>query len=74
MEWQSIRIAGASACVIFIVLQKIQKTPKCTFWFWLTRVVPDKVQRAISYKMVVVVVVVYVGFMSKTAYLDTSPT
>jgi len=33
--WQSIRIVGASACVIFILHQKIQKIAKCTFW-WLT--------------------------------------
>jgi len=25
MEWQSIQTVGASACVIFILLQKIQK-------------------------------------------------
>ena len=36
MGWQSIQIVGASACVIFILLQKIQKTAKCTFWYWLT--------------------------------------
>jgi len=48
MEWQSIQIVGASACVIFILLQKIQKTAKCNFWYQLTPVVPDKVQRAIK--------------------------
>ena len=29
--WQSIQIVGASACVIFILLQKIQKMVKCNF-------------------------------------------
>jgi len=57
MGWQSIQIVGASASVIFILHQKIQKVVKCTFWYWLTRVVPDRVHRAA--KMVVVVVVVY---------------
>ena len=38
----------ASACVIFILLQKIQKMAKYTFWYRLTRVVPDKVQRAVK--------------------------
>jgi len=47
--WQSIRIIGASACVIIILLQKIQKMAKCTFWYRLTRVVPDKVHRAIKW-------------------------
>jgi len=46
---QSIRIIGASDCVIFILLQKIQKMAKCTFWYQLTRVVPDKVQRAVKW-------------------------
>jgi len=40
--WQSIRIVGVSACVIFILHQKIQKMTKCTFWYQLTWVVPDK--------------------------------
>jgi len=40
---------GASACVIFILHQKIQKMAKCTFWYWLTRVVPDIVQTAIKW-------------------------
>ena len=53
---QSIRIVGASDCVIFILLQKIQKTAKCTFWYWLTRVVPDKVQRAVKWLCVCVCV------------------
>ena len=47
--WQSIRIVGASAYVILILLQKIQKMAKCTFWYRLTRVVPDKVQRAVKW-------------------------
>ena len=47
--WQSIRIVGASACVIFILHQKIQKTSKCTFWYQLTQIVLDKVQRAVKW-------------------------
>jgi len=47
--WQSIRIVGASAYVIFILLQKIQKMVKCTFWYQLTRVVPDEVQKAVKW-------------------------
>jgi len=49
MGWQSIRIVGASACVIFILHQKIQKMAKCAFWYQLTQVVPDKVQRAVKW-------------------------
>ena len=52
----SIQIVGASACVIFILLQKIQKMAKYTFLYRLTRVVPDKVHRAV-FKMVVCVCV-----------------
>jgi len=48
MGWQSVRIVGASVCVIFILHQKIQKMAKCTFWFQLNRVVPDKVQRSVK--------------------------
>jgi len=48
MGWQSIWVVGASACVIFIGHQKIQKMAKCTFWYQLTRVVPDEVQRAVK--------------------------
>ena len=40
--WQSIQIVGTSVCVIFILHQKIQKMAKCTFRYWLTQVVPDK--------------------------------
>jgi len=41
-------------CLCYLHLhQKIQKMVKCTFWYQLTRVVPDKVQRAV--KMVVCV-------------------
>jgi len=47
--WQSIQTVGASARVIFILLQKNQKMAKCTFWYRLTRVVPDKVQRAVKW-------------------------
>jgi len=53
MGWQSIRIVGASACVIFILHQKIQKMAQCTFWYQLTRVVLDKVHRAIKWLCVV---------------------
>ena len=48
------QIVGASACVIFILLQKIQKMVKCTFWYRLTWVVPDKVQRAVKWLCVCV--------------------
>ena len=48
MEWQSIWIVGVSASVILILHQKIQKIAKCTFWYQLTRVVPD-VQRAVKW-------------------------
>jgi len=54
MGWQSIRIVGVSACVIFVLHQKIQKTAKCTFWYQLTRVVPDKVQRTVKWLCVCV--------------------
>ena len=53
MGWQSIQIVGASACVIFILHQKIQKMTKCTFWYQLTRVVPDKVQRAVKWSLLI---------------------
>jgi len=49
-----IQIVGASACVIFILLQKIQKMAKCTFWYRLTQVVPDKVHRAVKWLCVCV--------------------
>jgi len=49
MGWQSIWIVDASACVIFSLHQKIQKMAKCAFWYQLTRVVPDKVQRAVKW-------------------------
>jgi len=48
MGWQFIQIVGVSATVIFILHQKIQKIAKCTFWYQLTRVVPEKVQRAVK--------------------------
>ena len=35
-------------CCIFILDQKIQKMAKCIFWYQLTQVVPDKVQRAVK--------------------------
>jgi len=44
-----IQIVGVSACVIFILLQKIQKMAKCIFWYRLTRVAPDKVHRAVKW-------------------------
>jgi len=49
MGWQSIQIVGASACVTFILHQKIQKMVKCTFWYQLTWVVPYEVQRAVKW-------------------------
>jgi len=49
MGWQSIQTVGVFACVIFILHQKILKMAKCTFWYQLTRVVPDKVQRAVKW-------------------------
>ena len=52
--WQSIWTVGAYACVIFILLQKMQKMAKCTFWYRLTRVIPDKVQRAVKWLYVCV--------------------
>jgi len=52
--WQSIQTVGVSACVIFILHQKIQKTAKCTFWYQLTQVVPDKVPRAVKWLCVFV--------------------
>jgi len=54
--WQSIQIVGASACVMFILHQKIQKMTKCTFWYQLTRVVLDKVQRGVKWLRVCVCV------------------
>jgi len=60
---QSIRIVGASACVIFILHQKVQKMAKCTFWYQLTRVVQDKVQRAV--KWLCVITLLLVMMMSK---------
>ena len=45
----SIRVVDASAYVIFILHQKMQKMAKCSFWYWLTWVVPDTVQRAIKW-------------------------
>ena len=58
--WQSIQIVGGSACAIFILHQKIQKMVKCTFWYQLTRVVPDRVQRAVKWLCVCVCVCVCV--------------
>jgi len=53
MGWQSIQIVCVSACVIFILHQKILKMAKFTFWYQLTRVVPDKVQRVVKWLCVV---------------------
>ena len=58
MGWQSIQTIGASACVIFILLQNILKMAKCTFWYQLTQFVPDQVQRAIKWLCVCVCVCV----------------
>ena len=52
-----IRVVGASACVIFILHHKIQKMVKCTFWYQLARIVPDKVQRAVKWLCVCVLTV-----------------
>jgi len=52
--WQSTRIVGVSACVIFILHQKIQKMAKCTLWYQLTPVVGQSPE---SCKMVVCVCV-----------------
>jgi len=41
--WQSIQTVGVSACVISILDQKMHKMVKCTSWYQLTWVVPDKV-------------------------------
>ena len=40
--------------VIFILLKKIQKMAKCTFWYWLTWVDPDIVQTAVKWLCVYV--------------------
>ena len=42
-------LTNVPACVIFILHQKIQKMAKCTFWYQLTQIVPDKVQRAVKW-------------------------
>jgi len=42
-------ILFVSACVIFVLHQRIWKMAKCTFWYQLTWVVPDKVQRAVKW-------------------------
>ena len=47
-----------SACVIFILHQKIQKMAKYTFWYQLTRIVPDKVQRAVKWLSLCVLLLV----------------
>jgi len=67
MGWQSIQIVGASACVIFSLLQKIQKMAKCTFCYRLTRVVPDKVHRAV--KLLCVVCSIYLRMFATFAVL-----
>ena len=54
MRWQSIQIVSVSACVVFILHQKIQKMAKCTFWYQLTRVISVKVQRAVKWLCVYV--------------------
>jgi len=53
--WQSIWIVGVSACVISILRQKIQKMAKCTFWYQLTLVVLDEVERAVKWLCVLAV-------------------
>jgi len=66
--WKSIHTVGASACVMFILLQKIQKIAKCTFWYQLTQVFSDRVHRTVKWLCVVCVcymstkcIVLYVG-------------
>ena len=59
MGWQSIRTVGVSAFVIFILHQKIQKMAKCSFWYQLTWVVQNKVQRAVKWLCVCVCVCVW---------------
>jgi len=49
LDGVAVQIVCASACVIFILLQEIQKMAKCTFWYRLTQVVPDQVQRAVKW-------------------------
>jgi len=49
-----VAVVGVSACIIFILYQKIQKMVKCTFWYQLTQVVLDKVQRAVKWLCVCV--------------------
>jgi len=53
---QSFWIVGVSGCVIFILHQTIQKMAKYTFWYQLTRVVPDKVHRAVKWLCLLYVV------------------
>ena len=69
MGWQSIWIVGVYACVIFIFQKKIQKMAKCTFWHQLTRVVPDKLQRAVKWLLCVCVCVCFdaVGWVAGRA-------
>ena len=55
MGWQSIQVVDASACVIFLLLQKIQKMAKCTFWYQITWVVLDKFQKAVEWLYVLYV-------------------
>ena len=52
-----IRIVDVSACVIFILHRKIQKMAKCTFWYQLIWVLQHKVQRAVKWLCVCVLLI-----------------
>jgi len=60
-----------SACVIFILHQKIQKMAKCTFWYQLTRVVPDKVQRVVKWLCVCCVYALNLFILSSIIQLES---
>jgi len=47
--WQSIRIVGVSAFVyVHCAPIKSRRWGECFFWYWLTRVVPDKFHTAVK--------------------------
>jgi len=51
---------------VFILHQKIQKMVKCTFWYWLTQVVPDIVQRAIKWLLLLLVLLLFLIESTRT--------
>jgi len=59
---------GVFACVVFILHQKIQKMAKCTFWYQLTQVVLDKVQRAVKSLYVFVFLFFFLFTSLSTSY------